>query len=241
MNIYAIADLHLSFCNDIDFNNLEDMYTSKPMGVFGEKWHNHHVKLWRNWNETVSEEDIVLVPGDISWALKLEETVYDFKFIEKLPGHKILGRGNHDYWWKSVKKISETVADNVKILQNNFFYLKNDLVLCGTRGWLCPNDEYFKEHDRKIFAREIVRLENSLQKAPRNKNILVMLHYPPVNDKHEKNEFIEVMQEYPVTTCIYGHLHSYAIKNRLEGEKWGINFALVSADYLNFTPKLMQI
>ncbi|MBZ4686759.1 MAG: uncharacterized protein PWQ96_1014 [Clostridia bacterium] len=241
MNIYAMADLHLSFTEKFQIDNLESTKLSKPMDIFGDKWDNHYLKIWRNWSATVKEDDIVLVPGDISWALKLEEALFDLEFIERLPGKKILGKGNHDYWWQSLKKISEVTSDRIDILQNNCLPLNDEVVLCGTRGWLSPNDIQFEEHNEKLYKRELIRLENSLKKAPAGKKILVMLHYPPVNDKHERSGFIELMESYGVHTCIYGHLHDGSIRMRIEGDKWGINFQLVSADYLDFKPKLIKI
>lgn len=237
--IFAIADLHLSFGEYVDFTRLNEAPVLKPMDVFGENWKDHYLKIYENWLRVVSEEDFVLLPGDISWALKLEDAKYDLDFIEKMPGKKILGKGNHDYWWQSQKKILDMISDNISILYNNSFLLRDDLALCGTRGWVCPNDIFFSEHDEKLYKRELIRLENSLSKAPKDKNILVMLHFPPVNINHEKNEFIELMELYSVKTCIYGHLHDNAILTKIEGEKWGISFHLVSSDYLDFKPKLL--
>ncbi len=241
MRIYALADLHLSFIEEFDMENINKTKVSKPMDIFGQNWNNHYIKIWNNWNHIIEEEDIILIPGDISWAAKLEDAVYDFNYIENLPGKKILGKGNHDYWWHSLKKISEFTSDKTSFLQNNSFDLNDEIVLCGTRGWVCPNDISFKEYDKKIFNRELIRLENSLKSAPRDKKKLVMMHYPPVNEKKDKSDFIEIMQDYSVSACIFGHLHGYSIKKRIEGEHWGIKFNLVSADYLNFKPKLIKL
>ncbi|MCG8528385.1 MAG: metallophosphoesterase, partial [Opitutales bacterium] len=118
MKVYALADLHLSFREKFAVNNLDKIKTAKPMDKFGDNWIKHYLKIWWNWSTTVKDEDIVLVPGDISWALRLEEALWDLDFIEKLPGRKILGKGNHDYWWKKKKKISEVISDKIDILQN---------------------------------------------------------------------------------------------------------------------------
>jgi hypothetical protein len=240
MELYALADLHLSFAEEFSINNNKKPNMSKPMDVFGENWNDHYIKIWLNWTKTVKQEDTVLIPGDISWALKLQEAVYDFDFLEKLPGKKILCKGNHDYWWQSLKKMNNFVSEKISFLQNNCIILNNEIVLCGTRGWVCPNDINFKKHDEKIYNRELIRLENSLKKAPRDKKIIVMMHYPPVNDKKEKSRFIEIMESYAVKKCIYGHLHGYSTKMRIEGKYWDINFNLVSADYLEFKPKLIK-
>lgn len=237
--IFAIADLHFSFGEYVDLRRLREASIGKPMGIFGSKWENHYIKIYENWVRSVAEEDVVLIPGDISWALKLEDVKYDLDFIEKMPGKKILGKGNHDYWWQSQKKILEMISDNISILYNNSLTLRDDIALCGTRGWLCPNDASFSEHDKKLYKREIIRLENSLSKAPKGKNIIVMLHFPPVNNNHEKSEFIELMEQYSVKICIYGHLHDNAVNTRIEGENWGISFQLVSSDYLDFKPMLL--
>ena len=237
MKIFAIADLHLSFKDYVDQSNIDGAEVLKPMDVFGEKWDNHHVKIYGNWIKAIGDEDIVLIPGDISWALKLEEAKYDLAFLDILPGKKILGKGNHDYWWQSQKRIREMLSDKTEILYNNSIALYDNLVLCGSRGWISPNETTFDDHDEKLYKRELIRLENSLNKAPKGRDIIVMLHFPPVNNKHEKNELIELMESYPVKHCIYGHLHDYSIAFRIEGVKWEIDFNLVSCDYLNFKPK----
>lgn len=233
MKIFALSDLHLSF----DENYKE----YKPMGIFGKNWEGHSRKIKENWEKVVSPEDIVLIPGDISWALKLEEIRYDLEFIEKLPGLKIITKGNHDLWWQSLTKVQRTLPDNIVALQNNHYLIDNRIAICGTRGWVCPGEKSFvSKHDLKIYKREIGRLRLSLESVCRDvSEIIVMFHYPPVNSSFEYSDFINVMQEYSVKTCLYGHLHSDAILNALPEEKWGINFHLVSADALNFTPKLI--
>ncbi|MFZ5945942.1 MAG: metallophosphoesterase [Bacillota bacterium] len=233
MRIFALGDPHLSFDGD------GNIY--KPMDIFGSNWEQHHLKIAQNWREKVSQEDVVLVPGDISWALKLEEAVDDINFIGSLPGIKILVKGNHDLWWQSVTKVKKVLPQGMHVIQNDNFLVSNDYVICGTRGWNCPGDKGFDEiEDRKVYERELIRLRMSLNSIKqKNREIIVMLHYPPTNGKHEISGFIEILQEYKVNKCIYAHLHSDAVKSRLPETKWGIEFHLVSADAINFSPKLI--
>lgn len=239
MKLFGIADLHLSFSEGVIPGNWDTVREHKPMGIFGEKWSNHYQKIYENWVRFVKDEDIVLVPGDISWGLKLEDALHDLEFLAELPGKIILVQGNHDYWWQSVSRVRKALPSNVLALQNNSFTI-GEISICGTRGWTCPHGNGFTKHDEKIYLREIQRLELSLKNADSDvKRKIVMMHFMPVNEKHEKNEFIELMQEYNVELCIYGHLHSSAHKQRLPDHKWGINFSLVSADYLNFLPELL--
>lgn len=234
MRIFALSDLHLSF---------DEKYQEyKPMNIFGERWENHALKIRENWISKVSNEDVVLIPGDISWGLKLEDTRYDLYYLEKLPGEKIIVKGNHDLWWKSISKLRKALPANVKAIQNDHIILNNNVAICGTRGWINPEDKNFKEKsDLKIYKRELGRLRLSLESVKdKVEEIIVMLHYPPTSGKHELSEFVEIMKEYNVKTCIYGHLHSEAIFGALPEEKWGINFHLVSADAIDFCPKLIR-
>lgn len=232
MKLYALGDTHLSF----DENGKEH----KPMDVFGDNWLNHGEKIRQRWLEVVTEEDVVLLPGDISWAISLEKFKLDLAFLATLPGKKIISKGNHDLWWDSLRKMKKILPAGFSILQNNSYVFGN-VAICGTRGWICPEGGKFTdEHDAKIFQRELVRLKLSLNSVPSNiNNIIVVLHYPPVNGKQEKSPLIELMKQYSVTRCLYGHLHGCAVKKALEGKHWGIQFQLVSADYLDFTPKLI--
>lgn len=229
MPIYAISDLHLSFS------------ANKPMDVFGGNWSDYVNKLSTNWSENVKDTDTVILPGDISWATYLEEAVQDFRFIEKLPGKKIILKGNHDYWWSTANKLDNFLKENdlfsIKFLHNNSYMLEN-FVLCGTRGWKCPGDDNFTEDDCKIYDRELRRLELSLSSASQfeNKNIIVAMHFPPFNARKEFSEFIKIMKEYQVKTCLYGHLHGSGIRNSLSGNFEGIDFKLISADLIDFNP-----
>jgi len=233
MAIFAISDLHLALGID------------KPMDVFGDKWINYMEKIKKFWSETVEPEDYVIVPGDISWATYLEESYKDFDYIDKLPGNKIILKGNHDYWWTTTRKLNKYLSENgfktIKFLHNNSYIIEN-FAICGSRGWKCPGEEDFTEEDEKIYLREIQRLDISLKSYEKmipyvgEKDIIVALHYMPFNSKRETSEFIGLMKKYKVKLCIYGHLHGEGARNAVEGEFEGIEFRLVAADYLNFKP-----
>ena len=231
MKLFALADPHLSF----DENGEE----YKSMGIFSNRWLNHGEKIRQNWLKKVTAEDVVLLPGDISWAMTLEAFQPDLAFLAALPGKKIISKGNHDLWLDSLRKIKKILPAGVSILQNNSYVFGN-VAICGTRGWICPEGQFQDEHDTKIFKRELIRLKLSLDTVPPNVGEkIVVLHYPPVNGKHEKSAFVELMEQYGVSRCLYGHLHSFAWRNALQGEHWGIQFQLVSADYLGFAPKFI--
>lgn len=223
MAIYAIGDLHLSGHSD------------KPMDIFGDHWIGHENKIKASWLKKVSENDAVLIPGDISWAMTLEKAMVDLEWIASLPGTKYLIRGNHDYWWKSITKLN-LLFDSMNFIQNNsFIYM--EYVICGARGWICPNDYKFTDHDRKIYLREAHRLEMSLKSAKQqgDKEIIAMMHYPPTNEKLEPSLFTEIFEKYNVGHVIYGHLHDETSHNcGLQGTYNGVNYRLTSCDYLNF-------
>lgn len=232
MAVLAIADLHLSFNTD------------KPMNIFGNNWENHAEKIKEDWLKKVSKDDAVLIPGDFSWETYLEDTYKDFEFLNSLPGRKILLKGNHDYWWTTLTNIKnylkEKKFNTIDILFNNSYELENCIV-AGTRGW-----DYTKTNERKIIEREIGRLELSLKDAKKkneDKEIVVCMHYPPISKNYLENEFerkiIYLLKEYNVKKCIYGHLHGTAHSQAITGIKEGIEFSLVSADYLEF--KLLKI
>ncbi|KYH34058.1 3',5'-cyclic adenosine monophosphate phosphodiesterase CpdA [Clostridium tepidiprofundi DSM 19306] len=227
MALWAISDLHLA------------LNMNKPMDIFGDNWYKHEEKIEKNWINSVSHEDTVLIAGDISWSMKMEDGMIDLEWIHNLPGEKILIRGNHDYWWHSITKLNN-LYDDMHFIQNNFFNY-NDYAICGTRGWICPGSANFSEHDRKIYNREINRLRLSLDSAVNNgySKIIVMMHYPPTNDKLENTEFIDVFNEYKVKKVIYGHLHGPSLNNLFEGIHSNIEYIVTSADYLDFKPKLI--
>ena len=154
MNIFAIGDLHLSF----------DERIQKPMDIFGPSWVNHHEKVRKNWEEKVGEEDLVIIPGDVSWGLRADEAMADLRWIHRLPGRKVITKGNHDLWWTSVTRLNR-LYDDMTFLQNHCYMTAEGVAVCGTRGWICPGTEGFDEHDEKIYNRELLRLEFSLKEA----------------------------------------------------------------------------
>lgn len=228
MRIFAIGDLHLSFANP------------KEMDIFGSHWKNHFDKISEDWKKRVLEEDIVLIPGDISWAMKMEDAKVDLDAILALPGKKILLRGNHDYWWGSLAKVKSMVDENCYILQNNSFKV-GDYIFCGTRGWTFPQDKAFSEQDRKIYERELIRLRLSLDSAKKHGEgrLIVMMHYPPLYEDVPNTGFAEIIDEYPVSDVVFGHLHGSILRqiNLRDFMLSGVKYNLVSADYLNFNLK----
>jgi predicted phosphohydrolase len=226
MALYTISDLHLGF-------NVE-----KPMEIFGDKWKNHSDRIKENWLSKITEEDMVLIAGDISWSLKEQDSKYDLDWINELPGKKIISKGNHDYWWGSIAKLN-SMYENTKFLQNNF-YVYEDYAICGTRGWICPGGDKYSVKDKKIYSREQIRLRLSLDAAKNNgfEKIIVMLHYPPTNEKFEESEFTKIIKEYKVEKVIYGHLHGPVLLGKLlNGYFNEVEYILTSADYLDFNPK----
>lgn len=228
MALFAISDLHLALSGD------------KPMDVFGQHWNMHDEKIKNNWIKNISEKDTVLIAGDISWSMTLNEGLSDLQWIHELPGKKIISKGNHDYWWGSINKLNSYYED-LSFIQNNFFTYE-DYAICGTRGWICPGGNNFNAHDEKIYKRELIRLRLSLDSALQagyNK-FIVMLHYPPTNDKFQPSGFTEICNEYGVDRVIYGHLHgpfNYRILNEALD---GVEYTITSCDFLNFNPiKLM--
>ncbi|WDV47022.1 metallophosphoesterase [Clostridiaceae bacterium M8S5] len=226
MSIYAIGDTHFDFTN------------KKPMSIFGENWKDHDKKIISYWQEIVTEEDLVLIPGDISWALKLKEAYNDLEVIDKLPGKKAVIKGNHDYWWETRNKLKGLNLKSVSFIHNNS-YIYKDVAIVGTRGWLSKDSDEFKQKDIKIYNRELHRLRMSLESIGDNevKAKIAMIHYPPFNTDGSVNEFVEIMKEYNVDICLYGHLHSEGHKYVIEGLIEGIEFKCVSSDYIDFKMK----
>ena len=225
MRIYAIADLHLSLTSE------------KPMDVFGAAWHGHAEKLERNWRDTVGEDDLVLIPGDISWAMQLSAALPDLSFIGALPGKKVLLKGNHDYWWSAIGRVRAALPAGMRALQNDSI-VEGDIGICGSRGWLCPGSGNFTADDQKIYLRELDRLSLSIRSLQQDvKTKIAMLHYPPFADKDKGSGFTERLEEAGVTIAVYGHLHGDANRNAFEGERNGIVYHCVAADKLDFLPK----
>ena len=224
MAIWAISDLHLSFNTD------------KPMNIFG--WNNYEEKIKKNWQEAVKENDLVLLPGDFSWEMSLKNTYKDFEFINNLPGKKLLLKGNHDYWWETLTKmrrfLEENKLSNIDFLYNNSYEFENKII-AGTRGW---DIEVKEEEDKKIIAREVLRLELSIkdgiEKYGENKDIIVCMHYPPLNKKFMQTEFTNILQKYNVKKCIYGHLHGNTQEEAITGNIENIEYIMASCDYTDF-------
>ncbi len=230
MAIYALADLHLSFG------------TNKPMDVFGDAWDNYTERISDNWQSVVKPDDLVIVPGDISWATYIEDAYEDFSFINRLNGKKAILKGNHDYWWTTLSKMNKFLVENrfdtITIL-NNTAISYEDAAICGTRGWWVRED--MSEEDIRILEREKIRLVLSCEAAAKlqKKRIIVGLHYPPVDRNGEHREFLEILKEYNVDTCVYGHLHSHSHKTAVVGNVEGVNMKLASGDFVDFTPILV--
>ena len=228
MSVYGIADLHLSFGVD------------KSMDVFAG-WGDYVNKIEENWKATVKSEDTVIIAGDISWALKLEESQKDLEFINVLPGKKILIKGNHDYWWSTKAKINNFLKENsfgtISVLFNDAYPVEN-ICICGTRGWMYNSEG---NEDEKILSREVGRLRCSLDMAQKyGLEPVVFLHYPPVYGNDESEEIINLLIERKVKKCYYGHIHGNVYKrNIVEGDYKGICFKLISCDYINFCPVLV--
>ena len=226
MSVFAIGDLHLPG------------HDQKPMDVFGSHWDRHFETISENWRRLIGEEDIVLIPGDISWAMQLNEAQDDLNAIGKLPGTKLLLRGNHDYWWSSLSKLRAILPERMYVIQNDALLLDGH-VFCGTRGWNFPlPQQALGEQDEKVYQRELIRLKMSLDHAVRlgGEDITVMLHFPPLFADGLPTGFTEILESYPIRQVVYGHLHGAGIKIAFEGEREGIQYNLVSCDALYFSP-----
>lgn len=229
MALFAIADLHLS------------LGTNKPMDVF-PGWEGYVAKLEKNWRALVTPEDTVVIAGDISWAMRLEETKKDFTFLQSLPGKKLLLKGNHDYWWSTQKKMEDYLAasgfDTLQIVHNRAVMV-GDIAVCGTRGWLYNAET---PEDMKIVNREVGRLSASIDDGIRQGGRpIAFLHYPPVYDGAQCDELLNTLLERGIKTCYFGHIHGYqAAKRAMTGEYKGIKMILISCDYLKFVPVLVE-
>jgi predicted phosphohydrolase len=232
MALYAIADLHLS------------LGTDKPMDVFGERWRDYVARLEQQWMEMITEKDTVLVPGDISWAMTMEEALLDLRFLDRLPGQKILVKGNHDFWWGTNGKVEKFMGENaihsIALIKNNAIRVGHDAV-CGTRGWLLPEHSEFSESDRVIYDREAGRLERSLiagQELCSNTpgRMVAMLHFPPIGEQGDSTAFSVLLEKYGVEICVYGHLHGRGHVKAFEGTLNGVQYRLIAGDYIAFKP-----
>ncbi len=227
MSLFAIGDLHLTFGTD------------KPMDIF-KGWDDYVTRIENNWNSVVSVSDTVIVPGDISWAMTFEEAKKDFEFINNLNGNKIILKGNHDYWWNTASKMNAFLSDNhfdsIKILHNNAFSVGN-FAIAGTRGWFYDDSA---EADKKVILREAGRLRTSLTEAKKlGGEIIAFLHYPPASSSERCDEIFDVLVEFGVKRCFFGHLHGFVPDENANLTVDGISLRLVSADNLKFCPKLI--
>ncbi|OJU15875.1 MAG: serine/threonine protein phosphatase [Clostridiales bacterium 43-6] len=223
MSLFAIADLHLS------------LGTDKPMDVF-KGWTDYISRLEKNWRAIVKEQDVVVIPGDISWAMRLSETVKDFALIHSLPGKKLFLKGNHDYWWATMQKMQKFLIENgftsIDFVHNNAVAYEN-YAICGTRGWFFDA----KDHNEKVILREAARLQASIDAAKaRNLIPVVFLHYPPVTKDQVCDEIFSVLVNEKIERCYYGHIHGAGCYNAVNGIYEGVKFSLVSCDFLEFLP-----
>lgn len=230
MKIWGLSDLHLSFSSD------------KPMDIFGDHWRNHADKMAEHWDALVDHDDVVICPGDLSWAMKLEEAGRDLEWIGARPGLKILVKGNHDLWWSGIGKVRAFIPGSCIALQNDCYDI-GEFVVAGSRCWTAPGSHDYTEHDEKISLRELERLRMSLDKAvqiAKGRPIIAAIHYPPFTIKQENTRFADLLEKYPVKICVYGHLHGEkSFRYAFEGERNGIIYMMLSCDYLNFKPRLV--
>jgi predicted phosphohydrolase len=244
MAVWALADLHLSF-------GVPD----KEMDVFGINWKNHPEKIKNHWLKQIKDDDLVLLPGDISWAMRPEDAKPDLEWIHSLPGTKVMIRGNHDYWWYSLKKIQKILPSSINLVQNNVFKWKN-FVISGARMWDTPEYSFknftnYRDNPRensltkvddpneidKIFTRELGRLETSLKMFPNDNSIrIAMTHYPPLGADLQSSRISALLEKYDVSICVFGHLHNIKENSLPYGTKNGVHYILTSCDYLDFNP-----
>lgn len=230
MSIYAIGDLHLS-----------GIPPAKPMDIFGAHWAGHREKIILAWRKVVQPEDLVIVCGDISWGMSLPEALPDLEALAALPGKKVLLRGNHDYWWCSLKKMQEALGANFFFLQNNFFPW-GDMAICGSRGWMLPDWLGFTPEDEPILRREVLRLTASLEAAKKAgfEKIIAALHYPPFLMEEEPSCIRDLLEAYGVQKCVFGHIHgSEGARMVFQGRYHGVVYGLVSCDSRDFCPVLI--
>jgi len=235
MSIHAIADTHLAFFPGSD----------KPMDVFGSRWNDHENRLKENWVRQVAPEDTVVIAGDISWGIKLQEAKYDLDWIHTLPGRKVLIKGNHDLWWNGIRRLN-SLYDDIRFLQYDCVMV-GSICICGSRGWLTPDNDDFGAEDESIYRREILRLEMSLEagkKAMMDAEDPVMIgfmHYPPVIDMRIGSGFHDLFRKYGVKDVYYGHIHGEdSFKTAIQGDVDGVRYHLISLDYLDCRPLIIS-
>ena len=228
MAVFAISDLHLPA-------------RQKPMDIFGAHWENHFDRIAEDWRSRVTDEDIVLLPGDLTWAMHLEEALEDLGRIGELPGRKLILRGNHDYWWSAIGRVRRALPEGMFALQNDSMVL-DGIVFAGSRGWTIPAGENPDENDVRIYERERMRLEMSLKtarsKAP-DAPLVVMMHYPPLMESAAG--FSDILEQYGVDHCVYGHLHGAGLNGAIRGERGSVRYHQVSCDGLGFKLYLLKL
>ncbi len=250
MNVWAIGDLHLSFG-----------VPNKSMEVFGPAWREHAQKIEESWNSLIAADDLVLIPGDISWAIRLDEARPDLEWIDRLPGTKVLLKGNHDYWWGSLKQLVAALPPSLHVIQNDSFLWKG-VAIGGSRLWDSPEYRFgefidYQESsspkapeqeecaiqadlDQKIFTRELQRLEMSLGSLPSDAPVrIAMTHYPPIGADLQPSAASQILERHRIQICVFGHLHSVKSSCSLFGTKNGVRYVLASSDYLRFQPTLL--
>ena len=228
MTIYAISDLHLPA-------------RQKPMDIFGPHWENHFERIREDWLDKVQPEDIVLLPGDATWAMRLDEAMEDIARIAALPGRKILIRGNHDYWWSSIGRVRDALPEGMYALQNDAMLL-DGILFAGSRGWVFPGREKLDQDDLKVYERERIRLTLSLDHARRlsaDAPLCVLMHYPPLSDSAAG--FSDILEEHGVAACLYGHLHGPGLAGAISGKVGYVEYHQVSCDGLDFRLKQINI
>lgn len=245
MSIWALADLHLSFG-----------VPNKKMDVFGDKWKDHPEKIRSNWLKNITADDLVLLPGDISWGMSIAEAKVDLDWIDALPGTKVMLKGNHDYWWTSLSKVEKILPPSIHAIQNNVFRW-NNVAIAGSRLWDTPEYSFQQfvnfvdnprankltevQHDQgemeRIFLRELTRLELSLKSLPRDASMrIAMTHYPPIGANLTPSRASILLEKYQISLCAFGHLHNIKQDLSMFGIKNGVRYTLVSCDYVDFEP-----
>lgn len=230
MKVFAISDLHLSFSG------------SKPMDIFGKAWENYLNEIEQEIKTKVGADDLILLCGDLSWGLKLEDALPDIHYISKFNGKKVLIRGNHDYWWQGIGKVREALPEDVYAIQNDVLRFDN-VLLCGTRGWTCPDGENLNAEDKKIYLREAERLKLSLDKMEKLRTsfdkVICLMHYPPFNAKRHPSLFTEIIDEHKINAVVYGHLHGKDCRADLKLKLKDTEYFLTSCDLVK--NRLVQI
>ena len=221
MKVFAISDLHLS------------TVVEKPMDIFGKSWENYFEEICADWKAKVSDDDLVLLPGDFSWAMRMDEALPDFRLVAQLPGKKVILRGNHDYWWNTLSQVRNALPSGFYALQNDCMRF-DDVLICGTRGWVVPDGDNLSAEDMKIYLRELERLKLSISAMQKMRkptdSVIAIMHFPPFNGRYDDSDFTRQFIEAGITKVVYGHLHGKDCRANLHMKKFGIDFYLTSCD-----------